>query len=91
MPLRPFPFPISIGTDIASINRVQKIIEQGHDNFRRYIRRFLTEREQRLILRQHGDADLSDPMTVRRISQHLAGRCVRDGVEVSTSCVGWIY
>ena len=86
MPLRPFPFPLSIGTDIASIHRVQRIIERGNDNFRRYIRRFLTEGEQRLILRQHGDADFSDPASVRRLSQHLAGRYGMIYLEFSIDC-----
>jgi holo-[acyl-carrier protein] synthase len=76
MPLRPFPLPISIGTDLCSINRVRAIISKGDNNFRRYLRRFLTPREQSALLRQYGNADLTDYQTLERLSHILAGRYV---------------
>ena len=76
MPLRPFPLPIGIGTDICAINRVRAIIGKGDNNFRRYLRRFLTPREQRSILRHYGNADLTDYQVRERLSHLLAGRYV---------------
>ncbi|KAK5129940.1 hypothetical protein LTR08_002700 [Meristemomyces frigidus] len=52
MPPRPFPYPLSIGTDIASISRVRQLL-MGNEastpdtRLARYMRRFLTHREQR--------------------------------------------
>ena len=74
MPLRPFPFPLSVGTDIISINRVRRILHEGNDNFKRYLRRFLPEQEHRPLLRKYGDADLSEPETMKGFSHFVAGR-----------------
>ena len=76
MPLRPFPLPISIGTDICSINRVRAILSKGDNNLKRYLRRFLTPREQIEVLRRYGSADLADPKTLGILSHFLAGRYV---------------
>lgn len=76
MPLRPFPLPVNVGIDIVSVNRIRGILLKGHDNFRRYLRRFLTPQERSIVLRQYGDADLTDRRTMGTISHLLAGRHV---------------
>jgi holo-[acyl-carrier protein] synthase len=76
MPIRPFPYPLAIGTDIVHVARVRAILQRAEGNperLDRFLQRFLLPPErddfyknrERLIERQ---LDVN--------SKHLAGRYV---------------
>jgi hypothetical protein len=48
MPPRPFPFPISVGTDICSIPRIQGLLVKDRNSGRKLCRKLLSDKEFRL-------------------------------------------
>jgi holo-[acyl-carrier protein] synthase len=78
MPLRPFPFPFRVGTDICNVSRLRTIITRRSDNeplrpLRQYLRRVLTDHERQYFWKRFGpeEAVLGK---MDAVSQFLAGR-----------------
>jgi holo-[acyl-carrier protein] synthase len=73
--LRPFPFPsLSIGTDIAHIPRIAKLVASQH-KFPRFLRKVLTSREER-------DFHLRFPRIVSKVTESDSG--ISEGEQKST-------
>ncbi len=78
MPLRPFPHPISIGTDIVSVDRIRAILTRAaasaghHDGF---LSKFLTPRERDAFRAKYDLSKNSSEDSIGIASRHLAGRC----------------
>lgn len=78
MPPRPFPVPLSIGTDIVHVKRIHSILlrAQGKPETRdRFLRRFLTPGEVHEFQIRFSDASKGKGAQLDLISKHLAGRC----------------
>lgn len=65
MPLRPFPSPINIGTDICSIRRIQQLYERAPARFLRklFTPRELSEYNHRIV-----------PRSAKKRVEYIAGR-----------------
>ncbi|KAK1909791.1 hypothetical protein P3342_007963 [Pyrenophora teres f. teres] len=77
MPLRPFPIPFKVGTDICYVPRIRKFITQpSHGEpqrpVRRLLRKLLTEHERQYFWQRFGRRAPFD--SIERVSQFLAGR-----------------
>ncbi|KAF2423777.1 hypothetical protein EJ08DRAFT_700894 [Tothia fuscella] len=84
MPIRPFPSPYRIGTDICHIPRIHNIITKGellpitnsqtalqfNSNFGHFLRRLLTPYERRIFWAQ----SIRSKRDIRQVAEHLAGR-----------------
>ncbi|CAE7175428.1 hypothetical protein PTNB85_03390 [Pyrenophora teres f. teres] len=76
MPLRPFPIPFKVGTDICYVPRIRKFITQpSHGEpqrpVRRLLRKLLTEHERQYFWQRFGRRAPFD--SIERVSQFLAG------------------
>lgn len=77
MPLRPFPLPSSIGTDIIHVKRIYDILSRSRGkahHSQRFLRRFLTPGEVQEFQKRFGEPASADGAQLRVISKHLAGR-----------------
>ncbi|KAA8622835.1 4-phosphopantetheinyl transferase superfamily protein [Pyrenophora tritici-repentis] len=77
MPLRPFPIPFKVGTDICYVPRIRKFITQPSNGepqrpLRRLLRKLLTEHERRYFWQRFGSGAPFN--SIERVSQFLAGR-----------------
>lgn len=78
MPLRPFPFPLRIGTDICRVERIAQIIKarDGDDPgrpLRRFLSRILTYPERAYFRQRFGNNDAVF-RNLQNASTFLAGR-----------------
>ncbi|PZD29667.1 hypothetical protein A1F97_10287, partial [Pyrenophora tritici-repentis] len=76
MPLRPFPIPFKVGTDICYVPRIRKFITQPSNGepqrpLRRLLRKLLTEHERRYFWQRFGSGAPFN--SIERVSQFLAG------------------
>ncbi|KAF2161862.1 hypothetical protein M409DRAFT_58644 [Zasmidium cellare ATCC 36951] len=80
MPARPFPFPLSIGTDICRTARIHKLISrpavegQKQSPLLHFMNRFLTFREQNDFWKKFGTIPNVADKKFDAITMHLAGR-----------------
>ncbi|KAK5699677.1 hypothetical protein LTR97_005806 [Elasticomyces elasticus] len=79
MPLRPFPFPMSIGTDIVHAPRIQTLISKGEGkartlNLYRFMNHLLSSREQQLFWNSFGDTRNVYGLKLDTSTKWLAGR-----------------
>lgn len=75
MPIRPFPFPLSVGTDIVHIDRIRKVIDDGKNpthNLVHLARRILTRHERVKFWNRYETWNLR--RSTWNIAQFLAGR-----------------
>lgn len=74
MPIRPFPFPFTVGVDLCQVSRIRKIMNSKNENFLRFLRRLLTAREIKycnaLFPEMHGSAGPEKDM----LMEYLTGR-----------------
>jgi holo-[acyl-carrier protein] synthase len=84
MPLRPFPLPLRVGTDICSIARVQKLLTPKSrappSPLDRFLPKLLTWPERQLFWERFADTENAHN-NLETVSQFLAGRqeADRDG------------
>ncbi|KAK4891215.1 hypothetical protein LTR27_010152 [Elasticomyces elasticus] len=79
MPLRPFPFPMGIGTDIVHAPRIQTLISKGEGkartlNLYRFMNHLLSSREQQLFWNSFGDTRNVYGPKLDTATKWLAGR-----------------
>jgi len=79
MPPKPFPFQLNVGTDICLISRVRAIIEKPEASnrlatFRRYLRQFMSTREQFVLFDKFDHVDLLARANYNPLATYLAGR-----------------
>ncbi|KAF2877423.1 hypothetical protein BDV95DRAFT_601821 [Massariosphaeria phaeospora] len=79
MPVRRFPFPLRVGTDICSVNRIRDILlkNQGKENERRPLHQFLTKLltwPERQYFWERFKTDELAFKDIKRTSEYLAGR-----------------
>ncbi|KAF2721483.1 hypothetical protein K431DRAFT_268606 [Polychaeton citri CBS 116435] len=82
MPIRPFPLPMTVGTDICNIPRVLKLItKQKHGSLNSFLRRLLSPREQDAFSHRFGaidtiflEAKQTETSKAGVVARHLAGR-----------------
>ena len=86
MPPRPFPYPLSIGTDIASLQRIRLLLTRNEEEvasdsrLARYLRHFLTHREQVHFWERFPNVKPTTADQLREsddVVRYLAGRYVR--------------
>ena len=79
MPLRPFPLSLNVGTDIASIGRMRKIIDRDRSDPKYLIgllKRILTRRERIQFWNRYATFDLRNDIAAKKVCEFLAGRYV---------------
>ena len=79
MPPRPFPYQLSIGTDIVHVRRIRSILAKAdgdQPHLMRFLRRFLTPREQEDFLKPYWGTKNAATSPLDVASRHLAGRYV---------------
>ncbi|KAK5695757.1 hypothetical protein LTR17_024405 [Elasticomyces elasticus] len=79
MPLRPFPFPMGIGTDIVHAPRIQILISKGEGkartlNLYRFMNHLLSSREQQLFWNSFGGTQNVYGPKLDTVTKWLAGR-----------------
>ncbi|KAK5163224.1 uncharacterized protein LTR77_010810 [Saxophila tyrrhenica] len=77
MPIRPFPFELNIGTDVAHVSRIKNLLVKDAaqpKNLVGFLKRVLTRRERVQFWSRYGSFDLQDPKAARAVHQFLAGR-----------------
>ncbi|KAK5117919.1 hypothetical protein LTR85_008693 [Meristemomyces frigidus] len=79
MPPRPFPYPLSIGTDIAHTVRIRRAVAPTDDHGKplrlfRFMKHFLTYREQQHFWARFSGAENALGPHLDRVTQYLAGR-----------------
>ncbi|KAK3614810.1 hypothetical protein LTR56_027008 [Elasticomyces elasticus] len=79
MPLRPFPFPMGIGTDIVHAPRIQTLISKGEGkartlNLYRFMNHLLSSREQQLFWNSFGGTQNVYGPKLDTATKWLAGR-----------------
>ncbi|KAK4544062.1 hypothetical protein LTR36_004560 [Oleoguttula mirabilis] len=92
MPPRPFPYPLSIGTDIAHTVRIQRIVAPVNANdaptrLFRFMRQFLTYREQQEFWARFKGARTALGPQLPHVARYLAGRWAAK--EAAIKAVHW--
>ncbi|CAG5145107.1 uncharacterized protein ALTATR162_LOCUS1654 [Alternaria atra] len=78
MPLRPFPFPFRVGTDVCNISRLRAVLTRHYGGeplrpLHQYLRRVLTDHERQYFWNRFGPEETISKK-IDSVSQFLAGR-----------------
>ncbi|KAG9191863.1 holo-[acyl-carrier protein] synthase [Alternaria panax] len=78
MPLRPFPYPFQVGTDICNVSRLRAVLTRDYGGeplrpLHQYLRRVLTDHERQYFWNRFGPEE-AIAKKMASVSQFLAGR-----------------